>query len=145
MRRQVRTPPPGDEYEVGYGKPPKATRFRPGQSGNPNGRPKGKKNVGTILEETLYQPVPITENGKARKVPAIEALFKTTMMNAMKGDHRAADRLLKQVALFQQMKDAAVTGEAGSDPDPAEDRHVLASFVEMLKEAGLAEGHDDEA
>ena len=31
-------------YEVGYGKPPKDTRFKPGQSGNPSGRPKGATN-----------------------------------------------------------------------------------------------------
>ena len=32
-------------YEVGYGRPPQHTQFRPGQSGNPAGRRKGVRNL----------------------------------------------------------------------------------------------------
>ena len=39
--------------QVGYGKPPKLTRFKPGQSGNPRGRPRGALNMATVLERTL--------------------------------------------------------------------------------------------
>lgn len=38
-------------YDVGYGKPPVATRFKQGQSGNPKGRPKGAKNKRSALFE----------------------------------------------------------------------------------------------
>ena len=51
-------------YEVGYGKPPKHTRFKPGQSGNPKGRKPGSKNVMTLLEQTLFDTVKVRENGK---------------------------------------------------------------------------------
>jgi len=44
------------QYEVGYGRPPKATRFKPGCSGNPKGRPKGSKAPKTLLEEALSSP-----------------------------------------------------------------------------------------
>ena len=37
-------------YGVGYGKPPKSGRFRPGVSGNPRGRPKSK---GLALAELI--------------------------------------------------------------------------------------------
>ena len=57
-----------DEYEVGYGKPPKSGQFKPGQSGNKKGRPKGRKNFETEFLEELYEKVPIKENGKETKV-----------------------------------------------------------------------------
>ena len=41
------------DYEVGYGKPPLHTRFQKGKSGNPKGRPRGKKNMSTLLSTAL--------------------------------------------------------------------------------------------
>ena len=57
--------PPDDKrhYEVGYGKPPRRTRFTKGQSGNPRGRVRGGKNLKTLLDETLNEPVIVAENG----------------------------------------------------------------------------------
>ena len=46
-----------DDDAVGYGKPPKETRFKPGRSGNPRGRPKGSKNFNTILAKRLQELV----------------------------------------------------------------------------------------
>src|SRR5215469_15592455 len=54
------------DYEVGYGKPPRHTRFKKGQSGNPRGRPCGSKNLKTLLSEALSEPVIITENGRSQ-------------------------------------------------------------------------------
>ncbi len=45
----------GSDYEVGYGKPPRHTRFQPGRSGNPRGRPKDTKNLKTDLIEELAE------------------------------------------------------------------------------------------
>lgn len=55
----------GDQYEVGYKKPPKNTRFKPGQSGNPNGRPKTQKSNQDIFEEILMGQVTLVENGSS--------------------------------------------------------------------------------
>ena len=50
------------DYEVGYGKPPKSGQFKPGQSGNPKGRPKGAKNfkteLATVLANMIYRLLP---------------------------------------------------------------------------------------
>ena len=51
------------DYKVGYKKPPLHTRFRKGQSGNPRGRPRGSKNLSTLLTDALNEPVVVTEDG----------------------------------------------------------------------------------
>ena len=61
-------------YEVGYGKPPRHTRFIKGQSGNPRGRPPGAKNLKALLSEALNETVIVTENGGCRKVTKRQAV-----------------------------------------------------------------------
>src|SRR3954468_21576956 len=78
-----RPPMPSDRggaYEVGYGRPPRRTRFEKGQSGNPRGRPPGAKSLKALLSEALDQSVTVTENGKRRKVTKREAII-TQLVN----------------------------------------------------------------
>jgi Family of unknown function (DUF5681) len=53
---------------VGYRRPPRNRQFKPGQSGNPTGRPKGAKNFATALAEELDAPITATENGKRKTI-----------------------------------------------------------------------------
>ena len=55
------------DYEVGYGTPPLHTRFQKGQSGNPKGRPRGRKNLSSLLNEALNGWVIVVENGRRKK------------------------------------------------------------------------------
>jgi hypothetical protein len=91
--------PPEDQrdYEVGYGKPPLHTRFKKGQSGNPRGRPKGSKNLPTLLSEALNEPVVVAENGRRRKITMRQAIIKQLVKRSASADLRAMKILLDMV------------------------------------------------
>ena len=81
--------------EVGYGKPPGATRFKKGVSGNPRGRPKGSLNVATVFVKTLREKVVINESGQRKTVTKLEAALKQLVNKAASGDIRALRQLLE--------------------------------------------------
>jgi hypothetical protein len=126
---------PGDGYEIGYGKPPKHTRFRAGRSGNPAGRRKGVRNLTTDVKRTLQVPVKVTESGRARKISTQEGALMLLREKALQGDARALDRLLELARLFNN--DA---GESGPAPALAsDDRAILAAFAAEIAAAARAE------
>ena len=113
-------PPDYDEepsYEVGYGKPPRHTRFRPGQSGNPRGRPKDAKNLSTLVHEALNEPVVVTENGRRRKVSKRRAIIKQLINRSAQGDLKAMQMLLSTMHEIERRNEAepAVTTCAAAD------------------------------
>src|SRR5262245_32878671 len=81
--------------KVGPGKPPRHTRFKPGQSGNPNGRPKGSKNFVTILQEQLRKNVTITVDGKPKRVTVQEVIARRLANDSMKGATRPMELLIR--------------------------------------------------
>lgn len=83
-----------NEYEVGYGKPPKKYQFKPGYSGNKKGRPKGSLNVFTVLEKMAKEKVKIAVNGKSKKVSIMEAALRKLLFEALQGDTKSLKVLL---------------------------------------------------
>lgn len=81
------------EYEVGYGKPPKESRWKPGQSGNPKGRPRKTTILDDLIREELDRMVEVREQGTTKKITKREALAKS-LVNAALKDPRLAHRLL---------------------------------------------------
>ena len=122
--------PPG---AVGYGKPPRATRFQPGRSGNPKGRPKGSKNFSTLLQEELDARVVVTENGRRRTISKRQAVAKQLVNKAAAGDPRALPILLNEARLSEERSSREVLGELGS-----EDEAVLARLAQRMREAQTA-------
>lgn len=93
------TDKPGD-YEVGYGKPPKSTRFKKGKSGNPRGRPKNsKKNENldfwaTFLAES-NKTIGISQDGEKVFLKLKDALIRKMYSEALKGNMTAAKTLMQ--------------------------------------------------
>jgi Family of unknown function (DUF5681) len=81
-------------YDIGYGRPPLSTRFGPGKSGNPKGRPRGRKSVDAIMKEIMRQKIAVTENGMTRRIPVLEAMLRRRVHDALRGDTKAMNFLL---------------------------------------------------
>ena len=91
--------------EVGYGKPPRRHQFRPGQSGNPRGLPKGAKGLKAELREELNEWVTITSEGKPRRIRKRRLIIKALAAQAAKGNVAAADKLLSLVIQAEGFED----------------------------------------
>jgi hypothetical protein len=98
---------PLGDYEVGYGRPPAASRFEKGQSGNPKGRPRGSKNRTTstspneelmkaIFREEAYRMVSVNDGQGQVMMPMVQAVARSIAVRAAKGDHRS-QRLFTQL------------------------------------------------
>ncbi|QGN56134.1 DUF5681 domain-containing protein [Novosphingobium sp. Gsoil 351] len=83
----------GTDYDVGYKKPPFESRFKPGRSGNPKGRPRGAKGLKTMVRETLTQKVAVRTAAGDKRMSRMEAVLHKTVELAMKGNQRALQQL----------------------------------------------------
>ena len=114
----------GRDYEVGYGKPPRNTQFKKGQSGNPRGRPPGSKNLATLVSVALNEPVIVVENGGRKKITKREAIIKQLVNRSTKADWRAIKILLEIVREIE----GRVEPEAGENSFSAADEKVIAQI-----------------
>lgn len=114
---------------VGYGKPPLGTRFKKGQSGNPKGRPKGSRNLSTVLGHVSREKVRVTENGKVRTMTKSEAMVRQLIAKALAGDLRA----IKDVFGLHQIAEATPDMERSGMPDVEKDQAILRRFLERTR------------
>ncbi len=125
------------DYEVGYGKPPRHTRFKKGEpSANPRGRP--AKNLMALLVEGLNKPVVVTEDGQRRTITVREAIVTQLINKSATADLRATKMLLDMI------KDAEKQTAAASPPEKpfrftAADEEVVDQLIERLRHQILFE------
>jgi hypothetical protein len=125
------------EEEVGYGKPPKAHRWKPGQSGNPKGKRKGTKHLSTIVRELAEKSVVAQDaNGERRRLSRAEATLRVAFNKATRGDIRAIQVVLNLLKEYMPEPDASDP----SIPDAADlqvlkDAQALQALIEEMEDA----------
>lgn len=121
-------------YEIGYKRPPVAHQFKPGQSGNPKGRPRGAKGLNTLVRETLGSELSVRTADGTKKISKIEAVLQKTLEKALKGDSRAQLELMKlwraAVPDIPEADEAIGNSENLTQGDLA----ILAAFKKQLAE-----------
>ena len=125
---------------VGYKRPPEATRFKPGVSGNPSGRPKKPKTIAMELVDELDEIVSVDQSGRQVKITKARAIAKELVRLAIGGDLRAASTVISFCAHCQS------DGNEEPDAPTAADLAVLNDFVEReirRREVHCASKKDD--
>jgi hypothetical protein len=118
------------DYEVGYGKPPKDSQFKKGESGNPKGRMKNTRNLKTDLTKILEKRISVRDGERKFKVSGQEGMLMSLMSKCLKGDTTAINTLINlAVRIF---------GLEGPFPNVAErltpqEQVMIAEFDDRLR------------
>jgi hypothetical protein len=81
-------------YNVGYGKPPKATQWQKGQSGNPKGKKKGMKSLKQYFLDAAKKKITVKDAKGLKEVSQLDALIAFTFTHAIKGDYKSTAHLM---------------------------------------------------
>lgn len=106
---------PNKSYDIGFGKPPKQTRFRKGVCANPKGRPLKTRNLKTDLSNELGGRIRVKEGDREIFISKQEALVKTLVARALKGDARASALLLNVMARLLDVTSAPISKEVDAN------------------------------
>lgn len=117
---------------VGYGKPPKKSQFKKGQSGNSKGRPKGAKSLKTAVQNELGGKIKLTQNGKVKEVTKLEAFLMRLVKDAFEGKPRAQSDVLKLAIAYC----SDVLDSDADSPVSAEDQELIDAFVKRMRAKG---------
>jgi hypothetical protein len=126
---------------IGYANPPRSGQFTKGNSGNPKGRPRGSKSLNAMIEETLLAKVRIRIGGVSRQVTQLQALLLQQMKEALEGNAKARDGVLKLAASSPGLNPSSIENAPTFDPD--EDKAILAEIASWnLNETPSDQGGD---
>lgn len=129
-----------DEYDVGYGKPPKHTRWQKGESGNPRGRPKASRGLKTDLQAEPSSRMTIRISGKPITATKQQLMIKTLTARAAAGDVRAIQTLIKLVMQVFGPEDRGGDQRRLS----AQDQQILDELLGRSPVAGVTSSPEEE-
>ena len=117
------------DEETGYGKPPKKYQFKKGVSGNPRGRPKGKKSFAARFQKFLDEKITVNINGKPETLTKEDAFLKRVINDAIAGKPGATNQL---IALKQMVSDSPDTEGMSASERNKLDQALLESFMQLM-------------
>ncbi|MBV9076808.1 MAG: hypothetical protein JO048_04925 [Methylobacteriaceae bacterium] len=136
---------------AGHGRPPAATRFRKGESGNPKGRPKaGPRTSPSAFDVIIDRTFTVRQNGKDRELTVEEALQHRTYQDAIAGNRAARREVLKMIEKREKWlagrsttRHAVAVLSEPTDPRNADGALLLLGIAEPdTKFAGVADPYD---
>lgn len=125
-----------DDYEIGYGKPPKEGQFQRGRSGNPKGRPKGSKNIATLVKKVGQEKISVKKNGRSQKMTCNEAVVRQILNRALSGDQRMTAEYLRLAREFESPVDL----ESGTPELHEREKSVFSNVLKRIHR--MSEGTD---
>lgn len=114
-------------YAVGFGKPPKSFQFKPGQSGNPRGRPKASRSLRAKLADVLTSKIVKREGDKKKTITAMEGMVWKQIESGLKGNERAVLSTFKLAAALGLLEKVG-----GADDGPSLSPSEQGLFDELL-------------
>jgi Family of unknown function (DUF5681) len=127
------------DYVIGKGRPPVHSRWRPGQSGNPNGRPKGRRNVTSDLKKVASKAIAVRDGETERRLSLAAANLLAHGVKGAKGDSRSS------TLFFNRLDKMGVLDceEGAEDAASAQDALIVKSLTTELRPSdGLFEHLD---
>jgi hypothetical protein len=118
-----------EEEKVGYGHPPKAHRFKKGQSPNPKGRPRKDQSIRQIVHSVSRETATVSTKDGERKITGLEWMLRALLQRAMKGDNRATTQFLN---LYLQCFGPGENEDDLGRNLAAEDREILTNFLKKV-------------
>lgn len=114
-----------DDDAVGYGKPPKHSRFKPGHSGNPRGRPLKNRSIEAMIKRELDLTISISEGGRELRISKREAIVKQFVNRAIKGDAKPLQMMLAHLEKHKDIEPFTATA--------ADDAELLKALASVSK------------
>ena len=100
-------------YEVGYGKPPKANRFRKGRTGNPRGKKRGEENLISVFKRIVLRRVKINDGEKVHSISLAEAVIRANYQAALRKNPFAMNNIFRLAEDAGEMVDLADAKQVG--------------------------------
>jgi hypothetical protein len=119
---------PKGDYAVGYARPPKATQYQPGQSGNPTGRPRGRPSLDELLLEEAARVVKLQVGDKVTHMDKDRALMRKVFDMALQGKVPAIQLVLSRLAQAQ----AALSVKAEPQAEMTEAEIALVKMMSQM-------------